>query len=52
MGPGGPAQWIRTAIKYLAFAFALSVVVDAPFAVAVLVLEKTGERMLGRHVDY
>ena len=50
--PSGPAQWIRTGVEYLAFAFALAVVVDAPFALLVLVLEKVGERILGRHVEY
>ena len=50
--PSGPAQWIRTGVEYLAFTFALAVVVDAPFALLVLVLEKVGERILGQHVEY
>jgi hypothetical protein len=48
----GVGQWVRTAVDYLAFAFALAVSVDIPFALLILLAEKTAERALGRHVEY
>ncbi len=48
----GLGQWLLTAVSYLAFAFALAVSVDIPFALLILLLEKAGERALGRHVEY
>jgi hypothetical protein len=48
----GAKDWLLRAVTYLALAFGLAVSVDVPFALLVLVLEKAGERLLGRHVEY
>ena len=50
--PRDMQRWVLTAITYLGTAFALAVVVDAGFAMFLLVLEKAGERLLHRHVEY
>jgi hypothetical protein len=50
--PRGFQRWVLTAITYLGFAFALAVVVDIVFAVFLFLLEKAGERLLHRHVEY
>jgi len=50
--PAGLEQWAVTAATYLALAFALAISVDIPFAVFLLVVEKIGERVVGRHVQY
>jgi hypothetical protein len=45
-------QWGLTGVTYLTFAFALAVSVDIPFALLIFAVEKLGERMLHRHVEY
>ncbi len=45
-------RWVLTGVTHLAFAFGLAVSVDIPFALLILVVEKAGGRMLGRHVEY
>jgi len=45
-------RWVLTAITYLGTAFALAVVVDTVFAIFLFMLEKAGERLLHRHVEY
>jgi hypothetical protein len=50
--PGGLAEALATAADYLAFAFALSVTVDVPVALGILALEKIGQHLLGRRVEY
>jgi hypothetical protein len=41
-----------SAVTYVALAFGLAVSVDIPFALLILLVEKVGERLLGRHVEY
>jgi hypothetical protein len=45
-------RWVLTAVTYLTFAFALAVIVDMPVALSLFVVEKVGERLLHRHVEY
>ena len=45
-------QWVLTGVTYLAFAFGLAISVDIPFALLIFTLEKLGERMLHRRVEY
>ena len=45
-------RWVLTGVTYLTFAFALAVSVDVPFALLLFALEKVGERILHRHVEY
>ncbi len=45
-------RWILTAVTHLTFAFALAVSVDILFALLLVALEKVGERLLQRHVEY
>jgi len=55
LAPQMPAelkQWVLTAVTYLTFAFALAVSVDVLFTLLIFALEKAGERMLHRHVEY
>jgi hypothetical protein len=44
--------WVLTAITYLGLAFALAVAVDTVFAAFLFALEKAGEVLLHRHVEY
>ncbi len=50
--PAAVQKWAFTAVTYLSFAFALAVLVDIVFAVLLFVLEKAGEQLLHRHVEY
>ncbi len=50
--PSELARGVTAAAEYLAFAFALSVAVDVPVALAIVGFEKVGERILGRRVEY
>lgn len=43
---------VLTAITYLGYAFALAVIVDLAFAALLLLIEKAGEAILQRHVEY
>jgi hypothetical protein len=50
--PPDTKRWVLTAITYLGFAFALAVAVDLVFAVFLFLVEKAGERLFHRHVEY
>jgi hypothetical protein len=45
-------RWILTAVTHLTFAFALAVSVDIPCVLFLVALEKVGEKLLQRHVEY
>jgi hypothetical protein len=45
-------RWVMTAVTYLGFAFALAVAVDVLFGLSLSLMEKAGERLLHRHVEY
>jgi len=45
-------QWSINAASHLTLAFGLALGVDVFFAALIFVLEKTGERILHRHVEY
>jgi len=50
--PSGFTTWVSSAVTYLALAFALTISVDIPVALLLLLVEKAGEQALGRHVEY
>lgn len=45
-------EWVLTGATYLAFAFGLVLAVDIPVAFLLMVIEKLGGVLLGRHVQY
>ncbi len=45
-------RWVTTAVTYLCLAFGLAAAVDIPFALLLFTLERLGERLLHRHVEY
>jgi len=50
--PAALRQWTLAAVTHLALSFGLAAVVDLVFAVVILVLEKAGEVVLHRRVEY
>jgi hypothetical protein len=50
--PAEVKRWVLTGVTYLTFALGLAISVDIPFALLVFALEKVGERILHRHVEY
>jgi hypothetical protein len=45
-------EWVLTGATYLAFAFALVLAVDIPVVLLLMVIERLGGVLLGRHVQY
>ena len=50
--PAAALQWGQSAVSYLALSFAIAVAVDVPMALLLLVLERVGEGLLNRKVEY
>jgi hypothetical protein len=50
--PASAAVWLGRGASYLNFVFALAVAVDIPVLLSLLGLEKAGEMLLGRKVEY
>jgi len=50
--PATLKQWVLAAVTYLAFAFGLAISVDVPFVLLIFALEKLGEALLHRRVEY
>jgi hypothetical protein len=50
--PEGLSQWTLAAVTHLTLSFGLAVMVDVVFAAVVFALEKAGEVVLHRHVEY
>ena len=50
--PAEVREWVLTGATYLAFAFALVLAVDIPVVFLLMVVEKLGAILLGRHVQY
>lgn len=50
--PASATAWLATGAAYITFVFAMAVAVDVPVLLFLLGLEKAGEVLLGRKVEY